>query len=99
MIMSSYLHFDKVSFSELHALLNDGREVAHNVVDRDAAGESNTALHVLALLAGEGLLDLLFDEGVDGSAHSGNISAWDGELSSLEQSVYRLPELKLVHPF
>ena len=41
--------------------------MAHNMVDRDACRESNTTLKVLALLAGESLLDFLLNHVINGA--------------------------------
>ena len=85
--MKGYLHFGDISFSEDLALVNEGREVTHHVVHRDASGECDTTLKVLALLAGESLLDLFLNHSINSAADGGNISAWDGELDSLGQAV------------
>ena len=81
------LHFGNITISELGALVKKRRVVAHNVVNGDASGESNTTLQVLALLASVGLLDLLLDHGVDGGANGGDIGADHAELRSLLEAV------------
>ena len=79
----NHLHFSDIALSEDNALVHKGREVAHDVVNGDASGESNTSLEVLAFLGSESLLDLFFDHGIDSLADSSNISSWDGKLNSL----------------
>ena len=68
--------------------------MAHNVVDGDAGGESNTTLELLALLAGESLLHFFLNHGINGVADSGNVGAWDAEFGSLGQASYK--ETRLV---
>ena len=60
--------------------------MAHHVVDRDAGGEGHTTLQLLALLAGEGLLDLLLNHRVNSCAHRGDVGAWDGQLDGLGEA-------------
>lgn len=60
--------------------------MAHDVVNRDASGESDTTLQMLALLAGESLLDLLFAHSIDRVADSCNISTDNAELRSLSEA-------------
>ena len=83
-----HLHFSDVSISELAALVHEGRVVAHNVVDGDAGWEGNATLHLLALLAGESLLDFLLDVVIDLTADGSNVSTWNGEFLSLLQRGY-----------
>ena len=49
--------------------------MAHDVVHGDAAGEGDTALELLGLLAGESLLDFSLDELVDGLADGVDVSS------------------------
>ena len=77
------LHFGDIAFLKLGALIEEGREVAHDVVDRDAGRESDTTLELLALLAGESLLDFFLNHAVDGVADGGNVGAWDSQLTGL----------------
>ena len=53
------------------------------MVDRDACREGNTSLKVLALLAGESLLDFFLNQVINCAANGGNISTWDAEFYSL----------------
>ena len=82
----SDLHLGDVAVLELRALVNKRRVVAHDVVDRDARGEGNTTLKVLALLASESLLHLLLDHRIHSSANCRNIGSWYGKLDSLGQT-------------
>ena len=79
----SDLHLGDVAVLELRALVNQRRVVAHDVVDRDARGEGNTTLEVLALLARKSLLNFLFDHCIDSAADSRNICAWNGKFLGL----------------
>jgi len=71
------------------ALLDDTRligqwgEVAHDVVNRDGARESDTSLHVLGLLVAENFLDLFLNNVVDFSGNLVHISAWHAQLDGL----------------
>ena len=60
--------------------------MAHDLVDRDASGECNTTLKVLALLGGESLLDLFLNHGIDRAADRGDISARHAELRGLGEA-------------
>lgn len=77
------LHFADITILKKLALIHKRREVAHNVVDRDGARESNTTLEVLALLAGEGLLDFLLNHFINSAADSGDIGSDNTELAGL----------------
>lgn len=57
--------------------------MAHNVVDGDAAGESDTALKLLCLLALEGLVDLSFDVGVNRLTNGVDVSSFNTESNGL----------------
>ena len=84
-IRTLHLHFGDVSISELAALVHEGRVVAHNMVDRDAGWEGNATLHLLALFAGESLLDFLLDVVIDLTADGSDVGTWHGEFLGLLQ--------------
>ena len=86
-MLSSDLHFGDVAFLKLSALIEERRVVAHHVVDRDARGEGNTTLKILALLAGVSFLDFLFNHGIDSAADCGDIGAWNGKLNSFGEAL------------
>ena len=71
---------------ELGALVEQRREVAHDVVDGDAGGEGDASLEVLALLARESLLHLFFDHGVDRLADGGDVGPRDRKLDGLREA-------------
>lgn len=57
------------------------------MVDRDARGEGDTSLEILAFLASESFLNFLFDHGVDSSTNSRDIGARHTELSGLQEAL------------
>ena len=77
------LHFGDITVLQLRALINQRRVVAHDVVNRDASGESNASLQLFALLASESLLHFFLNHVVDGVADGGDIGARDSEFASL----------------
>ena len=60
--------------------------MTHDVVDRDASGEGDTTLEVLALFAGESLLDLFFNHGINGTTDGGDVGAGNTKFRSLGQA-------------
>ena len=78
-----HLHFDEVAVLKALALVDEGREVAHDAVDGEAGREGDASLQILALLVGESLLDLLFDEAVAGGADGRDVGAGHGKLDGL----------------
>lgn len=82
----SDLHFGDISLLELSALVKEGRVVAHDVVNRDAGGEGDTTLDVLALLAVVRLSDFVLDHGVDRVAHCRDVGSRNAELRCLCQA-------------
>ena len=87
------LHFGDIALLELSALVNKGRVVTHDVVDRDAGWEGNTTLEVLALFAGKGLLDLVLNHRIDRAANGGDVSAWHGKLDGLGEALCKTKEI------
>jgi len=69
----------EVSGLKLYGILRTGGEVAGNLVDGQAAGESNTSIELLGLLVREHLGELLLNEGIDLSANGGDIGSVDGK--------------------
>ena len=60
--------------------------MAHNLVDRDAGGESDTPFEILGFLGRKGLLDFLFNHGVNCLANGVDVCAGDCQLAGLLQT-------------
>ena len=81
--MVRLLHFGDITVSELTALISEGGVVTHDVVDRDASGEGDSTLEVLALFARESLLNLFFNHGIDSTTDGGDVGSGNTKFRGL----------------
>lgn len=81
--MGTDIDGDDILGLEGNGVLSKGGEMAGDLVDREASGESNTTLVALSLFLVENLGDLIFDESINLSADSRDITA-DNTLGSGE---------------
>ena len=63
--------------------------MAHDVVHRDASGESDSSLEVLALLGSESFLHFFLNHSIDSAANSSDIGAWNGKFGGLGEALYK----------
>lgn len=87
--MSTELNLDKVSVLESDRVFLEWGEVSGNLIDREAAWESNTSFELLCLFAVINILKFFIDESVDLSANSRDISTFDRKLDGKLKSSYK----------
>jgi hypothetical protein len=84
--VASKVNFGDISCGESNGLIRERREVAGNLVNGDAARESNTSFKLLGLFVREDFLELFFHQFINSHADGVDVSSDNGHLNSLFES-------------